>query len=47
MRISSHWSAWLAGPLENPQASHRKAGIEKVTNPLERVKFPRRQINIY
>jgi hypothetical protein len=34
VRISSHWSAaWLAGPLENPQASHRNAGIERVTDP--------------
>jgi hypothetical protein len=33
VRISSHWSAWLAGPLENPQASHRRAGIERVTDP--------------
>jgi hypothetical protein len=23
----------LAGPVENPQASHRKAGIEGVTDP--------------
>ena len=33
VRISSYWSAWLAGPLENPQATHRKAGIDKVPYP--------------
>jgi hypothetical protein len=32
VRISAYCSAWLAGPLESPRASHRKVGIERVTN---------------